>query len=211
MAGVHVLGCCFVAWWVCYSGARGMCRGWCGVVRRCSGKCAVSRGCGVWLLTRGSLGWWFRSRVRFGLWLVVGVELVRGVWGIWGWYRRGGGVQSWRGAVSFLCWWAAVSHVPGVGELVRRHVLCGTFRWSACGRGGGVRCGVVALGRVLASLLGGGYRVRVRWAGWLLVVGPRVVRGCPARSLGRSSGVCQSVGRVRSLQREARGRLGRGV
>ena len=70
----------------------------------------------------------FRPRVRFGLWLVVGGELVHGLWGFWGWCQLGGGVvRSWRGAASFLCWWAAVSHRPGVGELVRRHVPCRTF------------------------------------------------------------------------------------
>ena len=45
-------------------------------------------------------------------------------------------MRSQRGAASFLCWWAVVSHVPG--------------------RERGVRCGMVVLGSVVAFPLGGG-------------------------------------------------------
>ena len=55
-------------------------------------------------------------------WCVVCGVLANGAGG---WGRV---VRSWRGAVSFLCWWAVVSHVPVVGKLVRRGVPCGTFR-----------------------------------------------------------------------------------
>ena len=48
----------------------------------------------------------------------------------------GGAVRSRRGAASFLCWWAVVSHAPGWGR--------------------GVRCGMVLLGCVVAFPVGGG-------------------------------------------------------
>ena len=131
-----VLGCCFVVRWLCYVGARGMCGGGCGAVRRCPGKRAVWRGCGVRLLVGGSSGRRCRPWARFGLWPVVGVELVCGVTGFQGWCRWGGvGVRSRRGVASFLCLWAVVSHVPG---------------WER-----GVRCGMVVLGCLVASLVGG--------------------------------------------------------
>ena len=148
--GVHVLGCCFLAWWVCYVGARGMCGGWCGVARRCSGKCVVWRGCGVWSLAGGRLGLWFRPRVRFRLWLVVGTELVCAVWGFWGWCWCSGGVWCGAGVLRCCCcagglrcpmslgsasWCVAMSRaglssevrVGGVGE-------CGVvwWRWVVC-------------------------------------------------------------------------------
>ena len=169
-----------MAWWVCYVGARGTCGGRCGVVRQCSGRHAVWSGCGVWPLAGSRIGWWFFPPARFGLWPLVGIELAHGVWGFQG-CCRGVGVRSRRGAVSFPCWWAAVSHVPGWGR--------------------GVRCRMVALGCVLAFPLGGGgHRVQV-WSGeWLLAAGPQAVRGSPARSPGRPSGVFQSVGDVESLQ-----------
>ena len=192
--GVHVLGGCFVARWVCDVGARGTCGGRCGVVRRCPGKRAVWRGCGVWLLAGGCPGRWCCPCARFGLWPVVGVDLACGVRGFQGWCRWGwGGVRSRRGAASFLCWWAVVSHVPG--------------------RGRGVRCGMVVLGCVVAFPVGGGggHRVQVWWGGWSLVAGPLGVWGSPVRSLGRPFGVFQYVGRAGSLWRGAWGPLGWGV
>ena len=45
-------------------------------------------------------------------------------------------MRSRRGAASFLCWWAVVSHVPGWGR--------------------GVRCGMVVLCCVVAFPVGGG-------------------------------------------------------
>ena len=131
-----MLGCCFVVRWVCYVGARGMCGGRCGAVRRCPGKRGVWRGCGVCLLVGGCPSRRCRPWARFGLWLVVGVELVCGVRGFQGWCQWGGGVRSRPGVASFLCLWALVSHVPGWGR--------------------GVRFGMVVLGCVVAFPMGGG-------------------------------------------------------
>ena len=144
--------------------------------------------------------WWLSRPVvlplcAFGLWPVVGVELACAVRGFQGWCRwGGGGVRSRRGAASFLCWWAVVSHVPGWGR--------------------GARCGMVVLGCVVAFLVGGGGRgacVQVWWGGWSLVAGPLAVCASPVRSLGRPSGVFQYVGCAGSLWRGAWGSLGRGV
>ena len=100
-------------------------------------------------------------------------------------------MRSRRGAASFLCWWAVVSHVLGWGR--------------------GVRCGIVVLGGVVAFPGGRGHRVQVSWGGWPLVAGPLPVWGSPVRSLGRLPGVFQYVGRVGSLWCGAWGPQGRGV
>ena len=121
-----------MARWVCDVGARGTCGGRCGVVHRCSGKRAVWRGCSVWLLAGDCPGRWCCPCVRIGLWPVVGAKLACGVPS----FQGGAGVRSRRGAASFLCWWAVVSHAPGWGR--------------------GVRCGMAVLGCVVAFPLEGG-------------------------------------------------------
>ena len=92
--------------------ARGLAWLWCVVARWCLPRLVVSSP-GAVRVVAGGWGW-------AGAWCV----------GFPGMVPAGGGgvVRSWCGAVSFLCWWAAVSHVPGVGELVRCHVPCGAFR-----------------------------------------------------------------------------------
>ena len=149
------------------AGARGSARFGVVVVCGCSlvtvpagGPAPVcGSGCGRWW----ALSWHVVCRVSKG-----------GAAGGWG------GVRSRRGAASFLCWWAVVSHVAGWGR--------------------GVRCGMVVLGCVVAfPLEGGGHRVQVWWGGWSLVAGPLAVWGSPVRSLGRPSGVFQHVGRARVL------------
>ena len=146
---VHVLAGCFVAWWVCYVCAPGMCGGRCGVARWCSGKFAVWRGCGVWSLACGRLGLRFRPRVRFGLLLVTGTELVCGLWGFWRWCRCRSCAGRLRCPMSLgsASWCIAMSRaglsgevrVGGVGD-------CGVvwWRWVVCWfphfRGGGVSC-----------------------------------------------------------------------
>ena len=132
-----VLGCCFVVRSVCYVGARCMCGGRCGAVRRCPGKRVVWRGCGVRLLVGGCPSWRCRPWGWFGLWPVVGVDLACGVWGFQGWCGLGGGrVRSRCGVASFLCWWAVVFHALGWGR--------------------GAQCGTVVLGCVVAFPFGGG-------------------------------------------------------
>ena len=42
---------------------------------------------------------------------------------------RGGVVQSWRGEVVPLRWWAAIPHFHAVLELVSRRVTCGGIFW----------------------------------------------------------------------------------
>ena len=103
---------------------------------------------------------------RFGLLPVVGVELALGVWGFQGWWRRGGsGVWSRCGAVSLLCWWAVVSHVPGWGR--------------------GLRCGMLALGCVVAFPMGWG-------ASCPGLVGSVVARGWSSGGVRQSHAVSRS-------------------
>ena len=213
IVGVCVLGCCLVVRWVYHVCARVMCGGWCGVAGRCPEECAVWRGCSVCWLAGGRLGLRFCPRVWFGLWLVVRAGLVCGLWGFWGWCQLGGGV--WCGAGVLRCrscvgglrclmflgsvsWCVAVSRAGLSGEV---HV------------GGGGKCGVVRWCWVVCWLPHGegGHRAWVRRAGWLLVVGHRAVRGCPARSFGLPSGDPPSLARVGSLQPRARGPPGWGA
>ena len=131
------MGCSFVVRWVYSVGARVMCGGRCGAVRRCPGKRVVWRGCGVRLLVSGCPGRQCHPWAWVGFWPVVGVELARGVWGFQGWCWWGGdGMRSRRGVALFLCCFAVVFHVLGWGR--------------------GVRCGMVVLGCVAAFAPGGG-------------------------------------------------------
>ena len=78
ISGGHVFGCCPVMRWLCHVWIRGMCGGWCRIVRQCRGECAVWRGCDVWLLAVGSLG--LRVRPRGVVWVVAGGGSWAGVW-----------------------------------------------------------------------------------------------------------------------------------
>ena len=59
IVGVHVVRCCFVAWWVCYVCARGTCGGRCGVVRRLPGK-PVRGWASLWCV---AARWWLSRLV----------------------------------------------------------------------------------------------------------------------------------------------------
>ena len=162
-----VLGCCFVVRRGCYVGARGMCGGRCGAVRRCPGKRVVWRGFGVRLLVGGCRSRQCRPWAWFGLWPVVSVELACGVWGFQGWCRwGGGGVRSRRGVALFLCWWAVVFHL---------------LRW-----GRGVRCSMVVLGCVVVLPVGGGGAPCPGLVGWV------VARGWSSGGVGRPCAVSRS-------------------
>ena len=107
-------------------------------------RCVVAR----W----GRLGPWFRPRGWFGLWLVVGAEVVCGVWVFRGWCRWGGG---WCGARMVRC----CSCVDGLRcpmSLVSASLCVAMSRpgpsGEACvGRGG--ECGLVRWRRVMCWLL----------------------------------------------------------
>ena len=77
-----------------------------------------------------------------------------------------GDVQSRCGVVSFLCCWAAVSHVPGWGR--------------------GVRCGMVALGCVVDFPLGGGASCP-GLVGWVVALGASSGGAGQSRAVSRSS------------------------
>ena len=105
------------------AGARGS--AWFGVVAVCGCSLEAASAGGVAPVCGSGCGRWRASSWR----AVCGV--FRGGAG-----GGGGGVRSRRGAASFLCWWAVVSHVPRLGR--------------------GVRCGMVVLDHVVALLVGGG-------------------------------------------------------
>ena len=66
-----MMGCCLVLWRVRHAGVRGVCGGWCGVVRLFSMESAHQQGCGVWSLAGGGLGLRFCPRVRHELRLAL--------------------------------------------------------------------------------------------------------------------------------------------
>ena len=134
----------------------------------------VWHGCSVRPLTEGRHGLRFRAPLRFGggwRW-VPGRCVLSGVPG--GRYPGGGG-----GGAGVVRWCPCVgglrrSMFMGLLGCFFRTVTCGgSFRCGACELAGGVRCGLLLLGRVFASLwVGWAYRA---WTGWRSALVRRLV------------------------------------